>query len=107
MKFAVMKFRIRRELPVIFIYFFKYETIETHGRAFLTLDILSTGTVGSTRLKVKNKWFGRGIKASVRVPILTVPVFFLYLTHKLHVQLKLGAFMNYYLTDISKAVTIL
>ena len=32
---------------------------------------------GSTRLKVKNKWFGRGIKASVRGLILTVPVVFL------------------------------
>ena len=30
----------------IFIYFFKYETIETHARAFLTLFILAIGTVG-------------------------------------------------------------
>ena len=30
---------------LIFIYFFKYETIETHARAFLTLNILSIGTV--------------------------------------------------------------
>ena len=29
----------------IFFYFFKYETIETHARAFLTLNILSIGTV--------------------------------------------------------------
>ena len=42
---------------------------------------------GSTRLKVKNKWFGRGIKASVRVPILTLPpVFFFYLTHNCHMS---------------------
>jgi hypothetical protein len=31
----------------IFIYFFKYETIETHARAFMTLNILSIGTVHS------------------------------------------------------------
>jgi hypothetical protein len=30
---------------LIFIYFFKYETIETHACAFLTLIILSTATV--------------------------------------------------------------
>ena len=30
---------------LIFIYFFKYEIIETHARAFLTLNILSIGTV--------------------------------------------------------------
>ena len=30
---------------LIFIYFFEYETIETHARAFLTLNILSIGTV--------------------------------------------------------------
>ena len=28
----------------IFIYFFKYETIETHARTFLTLNILAVGT---------------------------------------------------------------
>ena len=32
---------------LIFIYFFKYETIETHARAFLTLNILAMGRVGS------------------------------------------------------------
>ena len=30
---------------LILIYFFKYETIETHARAFLPLNILSIGTV--------------------------------------------------------------
>ena len=30
---------------IIFIYFFKYETIETHARAFLTLNILAIGRV--------------------------------------------------------------
>ena len=29
----------------IFIYFFKYETIETHARAFLTVNILAIGRV--------------------------------------------------------------
>jgi hypothetical protein len=29
----------------LFIYFFRYETIETHARAFLTLIILAIGTV--------------------------------------------------------------
>ena len=29
----------------ILIYFFRYETIETHARAFLTLIILAIGTV--------------------------------------------------------------
>ena len=29
----------------IFIYFFKYETIETHARAFLILNILAIGRV--------------------------------------------------------------
>ena len=32
---------------LIFIYFLKYETIETHARAFLTLNILGIGTVTS------------------------------------------------------------
>ena len=31
----------------IFIYFFKYETIEIHARAFLTLNILAIGRVPS------------------------------------------------------------
>ena len=30
---------------LIFIYFSKYETIETHARAFFTLNILAIGTV--------------------------------------------------------------
>ena len=30
---------------LIFIYFFKHETIETHARAFLTLIILAIGRV--------------------------------------------------------------
>ena len=30
---------------LIFIYFFKWETIETHAREILTLTILSKGTV--------------------------------------------------------------
>ena len=30
---------------LIFIYFFEYETIETHTRTFLTLNILAIGTV--------------------------------------------------------------
>jgi hypothetical protein len=37
-----------KQLPGFFsliIYFSKYETIETHARAFLTLNILSIGTV--------------------------------------------------------------
>ena len=32
---------------LIFIYFFKYETIETHAHAFLTLNILAIGRVNS------------------------------------------------------------
>ena len=32
---------------LILIYFFKYETIETHARAFLTLTISAIGTVFS------------------------------------------------------------
>ena len=32
---------------LIFIYFFEYETIETHARAFLTLNILFIGTVNT------------------------------------------------------------
>ena len=35
---------------LILIYFFKYETIETHARAFLTLIILAIGTVQSIYL---------------------------------------------------------
>ncbi len=30
---------------LIFIYFFKYETIETHARAFLPLNISAVGSV--------------------------------------------------------------
>ena len=30
---------------LIFIYFFKYKTIETHARAFLPLNILAVGSV--------------------------------------------------------------
>ena len=41
---------------LIFIYFFKYETIETHARAFLTLNILAIGRVRyQTRIKALNE----------------------------------------------------
>ena len=33
----------------ILIYFFKYTTIRTHARAFLTLNILAVGSVGRNR----------------------------------------------------------
>ena len=42
----------------IFIYFFKYETIETHARAFLTLKILAIDRV-------------LGIKKIGAIPILS------------------------------------
>ena len=40
--FPGFQFRIN---VLIFYSFFKYETIENHARAFLTLNILSIGTV--------------------------------------------------------------
>ena len=44
--YLVGKSRIIFPFPIlIFIYFFKYETIESHARVFLTINILSIGTV--------------------------------------------------------------
>ena len=36
---------------LIFIYFFKYETIETYARAFLTLNILAIGRVNALKFR--------------------------------------------------------
>ena len=39
---------------IIFIYFFKYEIIETHARAFLALNISTVGSVHSLVLHMNN-----------------------------------------------------
>ena len=39
---------------MIFIYFFKYETIETHARAFLALIISALGSVNDILKLEKN-----------------------------------------------------
>ena len=43
---------------LIFIHLFKYETIETHARAFLPLNISAVGSVPSTCLGFHSKHFG-------------------------------------------------
>ena len=39
---------------LFFIYFFEYETIETHARAFLPLNILAVGSVKVAKLRDKH-----------------------------------------------------
>jgi hypothetical protein len=42
---------------LILIYFFKYETIMTHARAFLTLNILTIGRVQRLLISLTMTWF--------------------------------------------------
>ena len=37
----------------IFIYFFKYKTIETHARSSLALNISAVGSVGSVQKRIE------------------------------------------------------
>ena len=51
---------------LIFIYFLKYETIETHARTFLTLDILSIGTVSIDGTE-KRKHYSMNFNAQINI----------------------------------------
>ena len=55
--------------PSIFIYFFKYETIETHARTFLTLNILAIGRVSGDAYDwggwlILGEWVAEGIASN-------------------------------------------
>ena len=81
---------------LIFIYFFKYETIETHARAFLTLNILAIGRVPYFYWTKKVLWqFDRVVGIDLKIEYnRALSTFFLKITKTFIIWKKISVQVN-------------